>query len=87
VRRLHAESTAALLGRSTDTKNKYTPPKLGRRLLVFDSPAGFEPGVVLGNPRLEELRGRGAVSLKADADKFARNVAPIIRMLLCTTAN
>ena len=35
--------------------------------------------MVLGKSRLEELRGPGAASLKADADKFARNIAPVIR--------
>ena len=35
--------------------------------------------VVLGNPRLADVRDRAVVNLKADADCFARNVAPIIR--------
>jgi DNA invertase Pin-like site-specific DNA recombinase len=36
-------------------------------------------GVVLGNPNLADVRNRAVASTKADADKFARNVAPIIR--------
>ena len=36
-------------------------------------------GVVLGNPRLDDVRERAVASLKADADRFARNIAPIIR--------
>jgi DNA invertase Pin-like site-specific DNA recombinase len=36
-------------------------------------------GVVLGNPKLDHVRDRAVASLKADADRFARNVAPIIR--------
>jgi len=33
----------------------------------------------LGNPKLDHVRDRAAASLKADADRFAKNVAPIIR--------
>jgi DNA invertase Pin-like site-specific DNA recombinase len=40
--------------------------------------AAKDRGVVLGNPRLEQARGQAVASLKADADRFARNVAPII---------
>jgi hypothetical protein len=36
-------------------------------------------GVKLGNPRLDEVRGGAVAALKADAERFARNVAPIIR--------
>ena len=36
-------------------------------------------GVVLGNPRLSAVRDRAVTSVKADADRFAKNVAPIIR--------
>ncbi len=36
-------------------------------------------GAVLGNPKLADVRGRAVASVKADADRFARNVAPIIR--------
>jgi DNA invertase Pin-like site-specific DNA recombinase len=36
-------------------------------------------GVVLGNPRLDVVRDRAVASVKADADRFAKNVAPIIR--------
>ena len=36
-------------------------------------------GVVLGNPKLDAVRDRAVASVKADADRFARNVAPIIR--------
>jgi DNA invertase Pin-like site-specific DNA recombinase len=36
-------------------------------------------GVLLGNPRLAAVRHRAVASLKADADRFARNIAPIIR--------
>lgn len=36
-------------------------------------------GVVLGNPRLKAVRKVALASLKAEADRFARNIAPIIR--------
>jgi len=36
-------------------------------------------GVKLGNPRLDDVRPAAARSLKVGADKFATNVAPIIR--------
>jgi DNA invertase Pin-like site-specific DNA recombinase len=36
-------------------------------------------GVVLGNPKLADVRERAVASTKAEADRFARNVAPIIR--------
>jgi DNA invertase Pin-like site-specific DNA recombinase len=36
-------------------------------------------GVVLGNPKLDLVRNRAVATLKADADRFAKNVAPIIR--------
>jgi DNA invertase Pin-like site-specific DNA recombinase len=36
-------------------------------------------GVALGNPKLDDVRERAVVTLKADADRFAQNVAPIIR--------
>jgi DNA invertase Pin-like site-specific DNA recombinase len=36
-------------------------------------------GVKLGNPRLDDVRGDAIATLKADAERFARNVAPIIR--------
>ena len=36
-------------------------------------------GVVLGNPKLDAVRDRAVASVKADADRFAKNVAPIIR--------
>jgi DNA invertase Pin-like site-specific DNA recombinase len=35
-------------------------------------------GVVLGNPRLDAVRDRAVASVKADAGRFAKNVAPII---------
>jgi DNA invertase Pin-like site-specific DNA recombinase len=35
-------------------------------------------GIVLGNPRLDEARPRAVRALKSEADRFARNVAPII---------
>jgi len=34
---------------------------------------------VLGNPRLHEVRARAVASTKVEADRFARNVVPIIR--------
>src|ERR1700730_9022557 len=34
-------------------------------------------GVVLGNPRLAAVRARAVASTKAEADRFAKNVAPI----------
>jgi DNA invertase Pin-like site-specific DNA recombinase len=36
-------------------------------------------GVVLGNPKLDDVRDRAVARLKADADRFAKNTAPIIR--------
>src|SRR5215469_2208941 len=36
-------------------------------------------GTVLGNPHLAAARDRAVASVKADADRFAKNVAPIIR--------
>jgi DNA invertase Pin-like site-specific DNA recombinase len=45
-------------------------------------------GVVLGNPRLEEVRERAVrravVSIKAGADRFAKGVAPIIHEIKST---
>jgi DNA invertase Pin-like site-specific DNA recombinase len=41
--------------------------------------AAKERGVVLGNPRLDESRGKGAAVNKAEADRFANNIVPIIR--------
>jgi DNA invertase Pin-like site-specific DNA recombinase len=41
-------------------------------------------GVVLGNPRLADVRDRAVASVKADADRFAKNVAPIIREIKST---
>jgi DNA invertase Pin-like site-specific DNA recombinase len=41
--------------------------------------AAKERGVVLGNPRLDELRGKGAAVNKAEADRFANNIVPIIQ--------
>jgi DNA invertase Pin-like site-specific DNA recombinase len=35
-------------------------------------------GVVLGNPCLDSVRGRAVATLKAEADRFAKNIAPII---------
>lgn len=36
-------------------------------------------GVALGNPNLGAVRARAVANLKANADRFARNVSPIIR--------
>ena len=36
-------------------------------------------GVVLGNPRLAEVRGQAVESTKANAARFAKNLMPIIR--------
>jgi DNA invertase Pin-like site-specific DNA recombinase len=36
-------------------------------------------GVVLGNPKRDAVRDRAVASVRADADRFAKNVAPIIR--------
>jgi DNA invertase Pin-like site-specific DNA recombinase len=41
-------------------------------------------GVVLGNPKLADVRDRAVANLKADADRFASNVAPIIREIKST---
>jgi DNA invertase Pin-like site-specific DNA recombinase len=38
-------------------------------------------GVVLGNPRLDDTRDKAVASTKAEADRFAQNVAPIIRQI------
>ncbi len=38
-------------------------------------------GLRLGNPRLDEVRGKGAESMKAAADRFAANVLPLIQPL------
>jgi DNA invertase Pin-like site-specific DNA recombinase len=38
-------------------------------------------GARLGNPRLHEVRGKGAASMKAAADRFAANVLPLIEPL------
>jgi len=39
------------------------------------------PRLVLGNPRLEDVRHRAVASTKAEADRFTSNVAPIIRKI------
>jgi len=36
-------------------------------------------GVVLGNPRLDDVRAKAVASNKAEANRFAKNIAPIIR--------
>jgi DNA invertase Pin-like site-specific DNA recombinase len=36
-------------------------------------------GVVLGNPHLADVRRRAVVSVKENANRFAQNVAPVIR--------
>jgi DNA invertase Pin-like site-specific DNA recombinase len=41
-------------------------------------------GVVLGNPRLADVRDCAVASVKADADRFAKNVVPIIREIKST---
>jgi DNA invertase Pin-like site-specific DNA recombinase len=41
--------------------------------------AAKDRGVQLGHPRLDELRGKGAASNKAEPDRFAKNIVPIIR--------
>jgi len=41
-------------------------------------------GVALGNPRLADVRDRAVAGVKADADRFAKNVAPIIREIKST---
>jgi DNA invertase Pin-like site-specific DNA recombinase len=43
-------------------------------------------GVVLGNPNLNDVRERAVASVKAEADRFAANVAPIIREIQATGA-
>ena len=35
-------------------------------------------GILLGNPRLDKARPHAVKALKSEADRFARNVAPII---------
>lgn len=46
--------------------------------------AAKDRGVVLGNPKLAEVRQRAVASLRAEANRFARNVAPIIREIKAT---
>jgi DNA invertase Pin-like site-specific DNA recombinase len=41
--------------------------------------AAKDRGVVLGNPGLADVRQRAAASVKANADRFAKNVLPVIR--------
>jgi DNA invertase Pin-like site-specific DNA recombinase len=41
-------------------------------------------GVVLGNPQLADVRVRAVASVKAAADRFASNVAPIIKDIQAT---
>src|SRR5215207_4108910 len=36
-------------------------------------------GVVLGNPKLDDVPERAVASTEAEADRFAKNVVPIIR--------
>ena len=36
---------------------------------------------MLGNPKLDAVRDRAVASAKADAERFARNIAPIIRQI------
>ena len=38
-------------------------------------------GVVLGNPKLDEVRARAYASTKAEADRFAANVRPVIEQI------
>ena len=38
-------------------------------------------GARLGNPRLDEVRGKGAESMKVAADRFATNILPLIQPL------
>ena len=40
--------------------------------------AAKDRGVVLGNPSLADVRQRATASVKANADRFARNVVPVI---------
>jgi DNA invertase Pin-like site-specific DNA recombinase len=41
--------------------------------------AAKERGVTLGNPRLDEVRSLAAEATRAGADRYARNVLPILR--------
>jgi DNA invertase Pin-like site-specific DNA recombinase len=38
-------------------------------------------GARLGNPRLDEVRGKGAESMRAAAERFAANILPLIQPL------
>ena len=38
-------------------------------------------GVRLGNPKLDEVRARAYASTKAEADRFAANVRPVIEQI------
>jgi DNA invertase Pin-like site-specific DNA recombinase len=44
-------------------------------------------GVRLGNPRLSEVAGKGAIANRQAADRFAANVLPIIRDIQSSGAN
>jgi hypothetical protein len=48
-------------------------------LALMGQDAGSFRGVVLGNPKLDDMRQRAVASTKTEADRFAKNVAPIIR--------
>ena len=41
-------------------------------------------GVVLGNPHLADVRQNATASVKAAADRFAKNIAPVIREIQST---
>ena len=43
-------------------------------------------GVVLGNPRLDDVRARAYAASKAEADRFAANVKPIIEQIRASGA-
>jgi hypothetical protein len=44
-----------------------------------DSARGMNAAGFRANPKLADVRDRAVASVKADADRFAKNVAPIIR--------
>jgi hypothetical protein len=48
--------------------------------------AAKERGVTLGNPRLDEVRGLAVAATRAEADRYAANVLPIIREVQATGA-
>lgn len=65
---------------TTDSRHGISDCKsesIGRRI-SNGMKAAKARGVVLGNPKLAEVRGRGVATLKAEADRFATRIAPVV---------